>query len=72
MSMSMHVTLSWIFLGYSYPLGGDDILTYSKPCSQSWYTVDGQMPTASLWDPLAGIYRTKDGSCVRLHTNFPQ
>ncbi|KAG0704829.1 CoA-transferase family III [Suillus ampliporus] len=28
--------------------------------SESWYSVDGQMPTASVWDHLAGIYRTKD------------
>lgn len=39
--------------------------------SESWYTVDGQMPTASARDYLAGIYRTKDNSFVRLHTNFP-
>ncbi|KAG2130657.1 CoA-transferase family III [Suillus bovinus] len=39
--------------------------------SESWYTVDGQMPTKSMQDYLAGIYRTKDNSFVRLHTNFP-
>lgn len=39
--------------------------------SESWYTIDGQMPTASMRDHLAAIYRTKDDSFVRLHTNFP-
>lgn len=39
--------------------------------SESWYTVDGQVPTTSARDYLAGIYRTKDDSFVRLHTNFP-
>lgn len=29
------------------------------------------MPTASARDYLTGIYRTKDDSFVRLHTNFP-
>lgn len=39
--------------------------------SESWYTIDGQMPTAPLRDHLAAIYRTKDDNFVRLHTNFP-
>lgn len=39
--------------------------------SESWYTIDGQMPTTPLRDHLAAIYRTKDDSFVRLHTNFP-
>ncbi len=26
----------------------------------------------ALFDPLAGIYQTKDNSYVRIHTNFPQ
>ncbi|KAI0917561.1 hypothetical protein AcW1_007269 [Taiwanofungus camphoratus] len=38
--------------------------------SESWYTVDGRIPTGSLFDQLAGTYKTKDGSYVRLHTNF--
>ena len=25
-----------------------------------------------MWDELAGIYRTRDHSFVRIHTNFPQ
>jgi hypothetical protein len=40
--------------------------------SESWYTVDGEIPTTSLRGPLAGLYKTKDDGCVRLHTNFPQ
>ncbi|KAF9241071.1 CoA-transferase family III [Melanogaster broomeanus] len=39
--------------------------------SESWYTVDGEIPRSSPWDPLAGLYKTKDNSYVRLHTNFP-
>ncbi|KAH7920304.1 CoA-transferase family III [Leucogyrophana mollusca] len=40
--------------------------------SEFWYTVDGELPKPdSIWDPLAGIYKTKDDSYVRLHTNFP-
>ncbi|KAH7913945.1 CoA-transferase family III [Hygrophoropsis aurantiaca] len=39
--------------------------------SELWYTVDGEMPTSSIWDPLAGIYKTKGDGYVRLHTNFP-
>ncbi|KIJ17882.1 hypothetical protein PAXINDRAFT_175615 [Paxillus involutus ATCC 200175] len=42
-----------------------------ETCSESWYTVDGEIPTTSLRGPLAGLYKTKDDGCVRLHTNFP-
>ena len=28
-------------------------------------------PPAPPWDKIAGVYRTGDGRCVRLHTNFP-
>src|SRR5882724_11149300 len=36
--------------------------------SERYLRVDGAAP-ASIWDPLAGIYRARDGF-VRLHTNF--
>ncbi|KXN83129.1 Succinate--hydroxymethylglutarate CoA-transferase [Leucoagaricus sp. SymC.cos] len=38
--------------------------------SHSYYTVDGQAPP-DIWDPIAGVYLTKDQSFVRIHTNFP-
>ncbi|CAE7209288.1 unnamed protein product [Rhizoctonia solani] len=37
--------------------------------SESWVTLDGKL-TPDIWDPLAGVYKTKDGY-VRIHTNFP-
>lgn len=38
--------------------------------SHSYYTLDGQSGP-DLWDPIAGLYPTKDKSFVRIHTNFP-
>jgi len=38
--------------------------------SERYLRVDGQAP-ADPWDSIAGIYRSGDGSWVRLHTNFP-
>ncbi len=38
--------------------------------SERYLRVDGAAP-GSLWDPIAGLYRTGDGGTVRLHTNFP-
>ncbi len=38
--------------------------------SERYLRVDGRAP-ATLWDPIAGVYRTGDGRFVRLHTNFP-
>lgn len=38
--------------------------------SERYLRVDGKPPPPS-WDPTAGIYRTRDGRFVRLHTNFP-
>lgn len=40
--------------------------------SETFYTIDGQPGPRSIWDPLAGIYQTKNGGYVRIHTNFPQ
>ena len=37
--------------------------------SERYLRVDGKAP-ASLWDPIAGVYRAGDGRLVRLHTNF--
>ena len=37
--------------------------------SERYLRVDGKAP-ASLWDPIAGVYRAGDGRFVRLHTNF--
>ncbi|OCH83720.1 CoA-transferase family III [Obba rivulosa] len=39
--------------------------------SEAFYTLDGELPSGSLFNDLAGVYRTKDNSYVRLHTNFP-
>ncbi|GJE97680.1 CoA-transferase family III [Phanerochaete sordida] len=40
--------------------------------SELYYTVNGELfSSGELWDPLAGVYRTKDDSFVRIHTNFP-
>ncbi len=37
--------------------------------SERYLRVDGKPPPPA-WDPTAGIYRTRDGRFVRLHTNF--
>ncbi|CAE6535428.1 unnamed protein product [Rhizoctonia solani] len=37
--------------------------------SESWVTLDGKL-TPDIWDPLAGVYKTKDAH-IRIHTNFP-
>ncbi|KAG6864891.1 hypothetical protein C0991_006506 [Blastosporella zonata] len=39
--------------------------------SEAWYTVNGKLPDGGVWDPIAGLYETKDGGFVRIHTNFP-
>lgn len=38
--------------------------------SERYLRVDGKPPPPA-WDAIAGIYRTRDNSFVRLHTNFP-
>jgi len=38
--------------------------------SERYLRVDGKPPPPA-WDTIAGIYRTRDGRFVRLHTNFP-
>ncbi|KAF5360363.1 hypothetical protein D9756_004621 [Leucocoprinus leucothites] len=38
--------------------------------SHSYYTLDGKS-SPEVWDPIAGVYPTKDQSFVRIHTNFP-
>jgi crotonobetainyl-CoA:carnitine CoA-transferase CaiB-like acyl-CoA transferase len=38
--------------------------------SERYLRVDGK-PSPMAWDAIAGIYRTRDGRFVRLHTNFP-
>lgn len=38
--------------------------------SERYLRVDGKPPPPT-WGPTAGIYRTRDGRFVRLHTNFP-
>jgi crotonobetainyl-CoA:carnitine CoA-transferase CaiB-like acyl-CoA transferase len=38
--------------------------------SERYLRVDGKPPPPA-WDAIAGIYRTRDGRFVRLHTNFP-
>jgi hypothetical protein len=39
--------------------------------SEMWYMLDGKLDLGTVWDDLAGLYKTNDGY-VRLHTNFPQ
>lgn len=38
--------------------------------SERHMRLDGK-PPPSLWDKIAGVYRTGDGRWVRIHTNFP-
>jgi hypothetical protein len=38
--------------------------------SERYLRVDGQPPPPA-WDVIAGVYKTRDNSFVRLHTNFP-
>src|SRR3954454_773 len=38
--------------------------------SERYLRVDGK-PPGPAWDAIAGIYKTRDGRFVRLHTNFP-
>ncbi|KAF7323878.1 hypothetical protein MKEN_00609200 [Mycena kentingensis (nom. inval.)] len=38
--------------------------------SEVFYTLDGQ-PPGRVWDTIAGLYKTRDGGHVRIHTNFP-
>lgn len=40
--------------------------------SEVYYTIDGELPANTLLNNLFGLYKTKDNSYVRLHTNFPQ
>lgn len=44
------------------------------PESELYYTIDGKLTgSGSLWDAIAGLYKTKDDSYyVRIHTNFPR
>jgi len=37
--------------------------------SERYMRLDGKPPPPT-WDPTAGVYRTRDGGYVRLHTNF--
>src|SRR5450631_3284496 len=38
--------------------------------SERYLRVDGKPPPPA-WDAIAGVYTTRDGRFVRLHTNFP-
>lgn len=38
--------------------------------SERYLRVDGKPPPPA-WDAIAGVYHTRDGRFVRLHTNFP-
>lgn len=41
--------------------------------SEAYYAIEGDSSEKfALFDTLAGVYRTKDNSYVRIHTNFPQ
>lgn len=37
--------------------------------SERYFRTDA--PPADPWDKIAGLYRTRDGGWIRLHTNFP-
>ncbi|KAF9013160.1 CoA-transferase family III domain-containing protein [Cyathus striatus] len=39
--------------------------------TEAFYTTNVDV-TRTLWDSIAGLYKTKDNSYVRIHTNFPQ
>ncbi|KAI0330818.1 CoA-transferase family III, partial [Cubamyces sp. BRFM 1775] len=40
--------------------------------SEAYYSVEGESGEKfSLFDAVAGVYRTKDNNYVRIHTNFP-
>lgn len=39
--------------------------------SEAHYTLDGVKP-GSIWDTIAGLYKTRSGGHARIHTNFPQ
>ncbi|KAI0762004.1 CoA-transferase family III domain-containing protein [Trametes elegans] len=40
--------------------------------SEAYYAIEGEDRSKfALFDDLAGVYRTKDDSYVRIHTNFP-
>ncbi|KAI0823159.1 CoA-transferase family III [Trametes gibbosa] len=40
--------------------------------SEAYYSIEGESEKKfALFDTLAGVYRTKDNSYVRIHTNFP-
>ncbi|KAI0629828.1 CoA-transferase family III [Trametes polyzona] len=40
--------------------------------SEAYYSISGESSdNIALFDPLAGVYRTRDNSYVRIHTNFP-
>lgn len=48
-----------------------DMLHAAIECrSERYLRVEGKT-LPSIWDAIAGIYRTGDGGYVRLHTNFP-
>ncbi|KAJ3973838.1 CoA-transferase family III domain-containing protein [Lentinula raphanica] len=38
--------------------------------SEAYYTLENK-PPGTLWDTIAGLYRTRDRRFVRVHTNFP-
>ena len=41
--------------------------------SEAYYEIEGYpRGNATIFDNLAGVYRTKDNNYVRIHTNFPQ
>lgn len=39
---------------------------------EAYYQVDGEVPKVKISDSIAGLYKTKDDSFVRIHTYFPQ
>lgn len=48
-----------------------DMMHAAAECrSERYLRVDDKQPS-SVWDAIAGVYKTGDGRFVRLHTNFP-
>src|SRR6202012_3365514 len=47
-----------------------DMLHAVVECRSERYLIVNGKPAPPSWDKTAGIYRTRDGRYVRLHTNF--
>lgn len=48
-----------------------DMLHSAIECRSERYLRVDDKPPPPAWDAIAGVYKTRDGGFVRLHTNFP-